>query len=262
MREGLRGVVCGRRQLAQLRQRVEHLAARALAVEQQAEDVAAVRAAAGEGEVLAPAPGDARKLKVARGGRGVGARAVRDAREPREPLDAAARGEERVAHALVGAARRGLQQRLDLGERGGHGALGPLARKLRVASFVRPCARTPARDEEEGGDGPRESGQSGGGERARAARGGGAASQEEGDAEGGGRREVECDDFAQTHDTRGKGNGHAGRRPPQRAENSRVARRSGWQMAPPGRGALAFCKVEAPSCDFVDGLHTSLTSVC
>lgn len=75
--------------------------ARSLAVRDEARDVAAVEAAAGDEQVFAGAPGEPAQLHLALGRGGRRARVGAGEREPRVALDALARGEERVARSLV-----------------------------------------------------------------------------------------------------------------------------------------------------------------
>src|SRR5437868_14097892 len=95
------------REVANVGEGVDEFGARALAVGQQAGDVAAVDAAPRGQQVVARAPGDAAQLKLARRGRGVLARARAGQREAGVALDALARGEQRVSPGFVnGAALR------------------------------------------------------------------------------------------------------------------------------------------------------------
>src|SRR5215217_6169416 len=77
-------------------QRDDQLRARALAVRDEARDVAAVDAPAGDEQVVAPAAGDAAQLHLPRRRPSLRARLRRGEREPRVTLDALARGVERV----------------------------------------------------------------------------------------------------------------------------------------------------------------------
>jgi len=80
---------------------VREVCARSLAVRGQARDVAAVEAAAGDEQVFAGAARQPAQLQLARGGAVVGARVGAGERQPREALDAFARGEQRVARRFV-----------------------------------------------------------------------------------------------------------------------------------------------------------------
>ena len=84
------------REVAYVREGVDEFGARALAVRQQARDVAPVDAAPGGEQVVARAPRDAAQLQLARRGRGILARARAGQREAGVALDALARGEQRV----------------------------------------------------------------------------------------------------------------------------------------------------------------------
>ena len=92
------------REVAYVGEGVDEFGARALAVGQQARDVAAVDAAPRREQVVARAPRDAAQLKLARRGRGVLARAGAGQRETGVALDALARGEQRVPPGFVNAA--------------------------------------------------------------------------------------------------------------------------------------------------------------
>ena len=82
---------------ARARERVNKLRARTLAVRDEARDAASVYAAPGDGEVVARAPRDAAKLKLALRRRVRLARVCARERETGVALYALARGEERVA---------------------------------------------------------------------------------------------------------------------------------------------------------------------
>lgn len=84
------------REFADFGERVDEFCARALAVREQARDVATVDAAPGGEQVVARASGDAAQLQLARRGRVVAPRAVAGQRESRVALDALARGEQHV----------------------------------------------------------------------------------------------------------------------------------------------------------------------
>lgn len=86
---------------ARARERVNQLCARSLAVREQSRDAAAVYAAPGSQKVVARAPSDAAKLKLALRRRFVFFSGGAREREPRITLDALARGEERVALLLA-----------------------------------------------------------------------------------------------------------------------------------------------------------------
>src|SRR5215203_4453660 len=82
-------------------ERLNQLGARALAVRDEARDVAAMDAAAGREQIVAPAPGDAAQLHLARRRPRLRARLRGGERQPRVTLDALARGVERMPSRLV-----------------------------------------------------------------------------------------------------------------------------------------------------------------
>lgn len=86
---------------ARARERVNQLCARSLAVREQARDAAPVYAAPGCKKVVARAPRDAAKLKLALRRRFLFVGGSAREREPRVTLYALARGEERVALLLA-----------------------------------------------------------------------------------------------------------------------------------------------------------------
>lgn len=200
------------RQIADGGEGARQFVAGPLAVREEARDVAAVDAAAGDEQVVARAAGEPAQFHLPRGGAVVRPRVGAGQREARVTLDAFARGVEDVARRLVaeeaGAPHRlfGVAQRVDrLALRqldlpsGVHGMLTAVRAARRAAPEQKPQSRQ--RPDERHARGPRE--------RKCAAPPAFLSAYEEGDAEGRCRREVDDGEFAQTHDKRQEGNAHA-----------------------------------------------------
>ena len=202
------------REVAYVGEGVDEFGARALAMRQQARDVATVDAATGGEQVVARAPGDAAQLKLARRGRGVLARARAGQREAGVALDALARGEQRVPLRFVN--RAALRERVfDGAERVDGRALDSLhlllVRPGVLLSLVRAggARAGPAEQEHERRQRPGERvgrGLSDGARVSRVARG---PAEEVAHAEGRCGGEVDDGEFAQKHCGLPEGNGHA-----------------------------------------------------